>query len=237
MTKCNICKESIIMYNNSLGESLVKHMQAQPCAQTSHLNKVSEDLREAEKEYNRIEKLADKCSDNASKWSPGRSGNGETSNYLNELETIKKDIYNLQEKVADAKLVILNYKPNPYLSKSGNYKCEACNKICSSLVFLEKHKKSCISINMKDWVCKFCDKQFTDKYKYQAHESQCGIKVSCCEGCSYKATTQQSLDKHRLNCLIYNPSLLKCVNENCKKYGKVFASITGKKRHVCSIIQ
>ena len=94
MTKCNICKESIIMYNNSLGESLVKHMQAQPCAQTSHLNNVSEDLREAEKEYNRIEKLADKCSDNASKWSPGRSGNGETSNYLNELETIKKDIYN-----------------------------------------------------------------------------------------------------------------------------------------------
>ena len=130
MTKCNICKESIIMYNNSLGESLVKHMQSQPCAQTSHLNRVSEDLDEAETEYKRIEKLADKC-----------ETNGEELTWLNDMETIKKDIYNLQEKVADAKLAILKYKPNPYLSKSGDYKCEACNKICSSLVFLEKHKR------------------------------------------------------------------------------------------------
>lgn len=223
MTKCNICKESLIMYNN-IGETLVKHMQSKPCAQTEHLNKVSKDLDEAETEYNRIEKLADNC-----------ETNGEELTWLNDIETIKKDIYNLQEKVADAKLAILNYKPNPYLSKSGDYKCEACNKICSSLVFLGKHKKSCIAINMKDWVCKLCDKQFTDKYRYQAHESQCGSKLSCCEGCSYKAL-QQLLDKHRLNCLIYNPALLKCLNEKCKKYGKVFASITGKQRHICSLL-
>tara|TARA_R110002012_G_C11445009_1_gene591061 strand:+ start:100 stop:798 length:699 start_codon:yes stop_codon:yes gene_type:complete len=228
--KCGICAKIVILGDYSLGEAIVYHQQHFPCVHYSSKITIEKHLNIDIKEHNKLEEkiaethhIFDKCEGEK------REDLKELARLATDIEAYKIDLIKIKEK-------IINFQPNRYLTKSGEYNCEACNTTFSSMVFLEKHHKVCVEINKKDWKCSICDKQFYDKHIFNAHYKTCSNKKYCdADGCDFSTPYQEKLDSHKKKCIKLYPDLLKCLNQNCKKHGKTFATLVGRERHVCKV--